>query len=176
MSWEAVTALSAAVTCLVIVVTVFVGVYQLREFQVQRRDIATIEVVRSLQDTTFNHAFYVIIALEPGIASTDLRARADAVEAAQILAFRFEPLGLMVHRGTIAFEVVDDLIGAAVMGAWERLKDDTERVRVEKHWPSYCEWFQWLAEQLEKRGRLQKAPAYLRFRDWNPSTGTRSGS
>jgi hypothetical protein len=39
-------------------------------------------------------------------------------------------------------------------------------VRREQDWPMYLEWFQWLAEQLESRGRLRETPAHIRVRDW----------
>ena len=166
MTWEAVTALATAFTGCVIVVTALVGIYQLRQLREQRRDAAAIELMRSLQDVTFARAFFIIFSLPAGASASDLQAAGQEFEeAAQILAFRFETLGLLVYRGTISFELMEDLMGGAVLGVWDRLKDETRRIREEKHWPMYCEWFQWLAEQLEKRGRLQQVPAHIRLRD-----------
>jgi hypothetical protein len=32
------------------------------------------------------------------------------------------------------------------------------------------EWYQWLAEQMERRGRPLEQPAFERYRDWSATT------
>jgi hypothetical protein len=78
-------------------------------------------------------------------------------------------LGLLVHRGTIPFETGEQLIGGLVLGSWRRLRKTVETTRTALQWPTYMEWFQWLAEQFEKRERLQQVPAHIRWRDWDLS-------
>ena len=169
MTWEAVTALSTAFTGVVIVATAIVGIGQIRQLRAQRRDAAAIELMRSLQDTTFAHAFRLLSSLAPGVKAEQLRAAGtDYEEAAQIAAFRFETLGMLVYRGTIAFDFVQDLVGGAIIEIWLRLEDTVRETREAKNWPMYCEWFQWLAEQYDKRGRLQQPPANLRHSNWEP--------
>lgn len=170
VNWEAVTAIATVFTGCVIAITALVGVYQLRQLQQQRRDSSAIELMRALQDTTFSHAFRIVLALPSGVQASELiSAGPETEEAAQILAFRFETLGLMVYRGAIPFDVVEDLIGGGVVSTWGRLKDVVQQTREQKHWPMYCEWFQWLAEQFEKRGRLQQIPAHIRLKGWSPT-------
>jgi hypothetical protein len=170
MNWEAITALSAAFTGLVIVVTALVGIDQLRQLRAQRRDSAAVELVRSLQDIDFTRAFGLIFSLPPAIAAADLRARGrEYEEAAQLMVMRFEILGLLVYRGTISFDVTEELIGGAVVGVWDRLKILTSETRKAQDYPMYLEWFQWLAEQFIKRNRLEQSPAHVRHRDWSPS-------
>jgi hypothetical protein len=167
MRWEAVTAIASAFTGFVILVTAVVGVYQLRQLREQRRDSAAIELMRSLQDTTFARAFRMIVSLPAGIPASDLRARgSDIEEAATILIFRFETLGLLVYHDAISFAVMEELVGGALLTVWNRLKDTINDIRAENDWPMYCEWFQWLAEQFDKRGRLEQTPAYIRLREW----------
>jgi hypothetical protein len=170
MNWEAVTAIATASTGCVILITAMVGIYQLRQMRQQRRDSAAIELMRSLQDTTFARAFQLVLSLPPEMRALEQQARdTNLEEAAIILAFRFETLGLLVYRGAISFDVMEDLVGGAVLTIWNRLKNPICEVRTEKDWPGYCEWFQWLAEQFEKRGRLREIPAHVRLRDWTPS-------
>jgi hypothetical protein len=167
VSWEAITALSTAFTGIVIVVTALIGIDQLRQLRAQRRDAAAVELVRSLQDTTFSNAFGLIQSLPVGISAADFHALgARYEEAATILAFRFETIGVLVYRGTISLEITSDVIGGATIGIWQRMKNVAFEVRTEQDWPMYLEWFQWLAEQLESRGRLRETPAYIRLRDW----------
>lgn len=165
MNWEAVTAIATLFTGCVIAVTAIIGVYQLRQLREQRRDAAAVELMRSLQDTTFARAFLTILELREDVTASELRARGPQVEeAAQILEFRFETLGQLVYRDTISFEVAEELVGGGVLTVWNRLRDTISRTREEKNWPMYCEWFQWLAERLEKRARLEQTPAYMRLR------------
>ncbi len=86
-----------------------------------------------------------------------------------VLGFRFEMLGVLVYRRVIPFEIAEDLVGGLVLGAWNRLTDTTLETRVTLEWPAYFEWFQWLAEQFEKRERLQQTPAHIRADDWRPA-------
>ncbi len=127
------------------------------------------ELMRSLQDTTFARAFQLVLSKPLETPASEQRSRdANLEEAETILAFRFETLGLLVYRGAISFDVMEDLMGGAVLLLWSRLKNSIYEIRREKGWPMYCEWFQWLAEQFEKRGRSQVIPAHVRLRDWTP--------
>jgi len=172
MSWEAVTALGTAFTGLVIVATALVGADQLRQLRAQRRDSAAVELVRSLQDTDFTRAFRLIFSLPPGCTASDLRARGPEYEdAAELIGIRFEMLGMLVHRRTVSFDVMEDLAAGATMTLWERLKGWAIEARETRNFASYMEWFQWLAEQLMKRDRVGRGPAHQRYADWTPRRG-----
>ncbi|HET9342564.1 MAG TPA: hypothetical protein VFO25_06595 [Candidatus Eremiobacteraceae bacterium] len=95
MGWEAVTAISTAIMGLVIAVTAFVGLDQLRQLREQRRDSATVELVRTFQDVDFTRAVGLVFTLPSGISATDLRAQGrEYEEAARLVALRFESLGV----------------------------------------------------------------------------------
>jgi hypothetical protein len=169
MSWEAVTALGTAGTTVVILVTAVAGVAQLRQLRAQRRDSAAVELMRSLQDSEFIRAFGLLIQLPAGVAAGDLRSRgSDYLNAAFVIGLRLEMLGVLVHRGAIAFDVTEDLAGGGIVSMWLRLKDFAQATREEQRYPMYLEWFQWLAEQYEKRDRLHQQPAFERHRAWVP--------
>lgn len=69
--------------------------------------------------------------------------------------------------GGMALALVQDLAGGIIVLMWHRLEKWLEQLRVEQGNPSDSEWFQWLAEQLERR-KLDKEPAYVRHREWTP--------
>src|SRR5208283_4201794 len=118
----------------VIAVTAYFGAVQLRQLRDQRRDAAAIELVRSIQDEAFSHAFRILNALPVGISGPDLRARGASYEdAAQLMSFRIEMIGWLVHRGTISFGVVDDLVGGGVVSMWNRLKGWALETRESQH-------------------------------------------
>jgi len=60
-----------------------------------------------------------------------------------------------------------DLAGGIIVVTWQRLEPWLTELRLQQNNPSYSEWFQWLAEQLERR-KDEKKPAYLLHRDWAP--------
>jgi hypothetical protein len=152
-----------------VVAAVVFGVVQVRHFGRQRRDAAAVELMRSLQDKEFTRAFRLIYALPEGIRARELRARGEEYEDAAFgISARFETLGLLVFRGSIPFHLVEDLVGGAVVGLWRRFRPWMEDVREEQAHRQLWEWFQWMAERLEERGRTEQAPAYERFRDWSP--------
>jgi hypothetical protein len=167
MSWEAIGALSAALTGVVIAITAVFGAIQLRQIRAQRRDFAAIELVRSIQDDAFSHGFRILLALPSGISGADLRACGpDHEDAAQLMAFRLEMIGWLVHRGTVSFTVVDELVGGGVVSMWDRIRGWANETREAQDYPMFLEWFQWLAEQLASRGRLLQTPAHIRNRQW----------
>jgi hypothetical protein len=169
VSWEAVTALSTAFTGVVIGVTAVAGVAQLRQLRAQRRDSAAVELMRSLQDSEFIRAFGLIMSLPAGVRADELRSRGrEYTDAAFIIGLRLEMLGVLVYRGAIAFDVTEDLAGGGIVSMWIRLKDFARATRDEQQYPMYLEWFQWLAEQYERRDRLQQTPAHERHRSWTP--------
>jgi len=174
VSWEAVTALSTVLTTAVILVTAIAAVAQLRLIRQQRRDAAAVELMRSLQDKDFIDGFRLLLALPAGISAADFRSRgAHYLDAAFIVSVRLEMLAVLVHRDTIAYDVAEDLGGGGILSMWLRLKDLTLAIREEQNYPMYSEWFQWLAEQNEKRDRLHQVPAYERHRAWVPKNGSR---
>jgi len=170
MNWEAVTAVSTAFTGLAIVVTAFVAIGQFRVQAAQRRDTASVELVKTLQDGLFVHAFQTVFSAPNDISLAELRRLGpECEEAARLLSFRFEMLGVLIYRGTISFEVTEELVGGAILSAWRKFRRATEEIRETQHYPMYMEWFQWLAEQLEKRSRLEQTPANILYKDWQPS-------
>jgi hypothetical protein len=171
VSWEAVTAVGTIFTGLVILGTALIGLDQLRQLRTQRRDVAAVELVRSLQDEMFLDAYRSIFAAgDEEISPDPRRTNAQYNKAAVVLGFRFEMLGVLVYRGTIPFEIAEDLVGGFVLLAWKRLRNTTLETRTSLGWPMFLEWFQWLAEQLEKRQRLEQTPAHVRAADWRPDS------
>lgn len=76
-------------------------------------------------------------------------------------------MGLMAFERIAPLELVEKLAGGLVVVMWRKLSPWLERVREEQSQPSWAEWFQWLAQQCERRKTAQE-PAYTKHRDWKP--------
>jgi hypothetical protein len=170
MNWEALTAISTAFTGLVIVATAIGGFVQIRHLREQRRDSATVELVRTFQDSDFVRAFDLVTSLPESLSADKLRERGpEYLGAVRTVAIRLEMVGALVHQRTISFEVTEEVCGGATVAVWRRVKALVEAQRTEQNYPIYLEWFEWLAEQFEKRSYLTHAPAHLRERNWKPN-------
>ncbi|MGC1381736.1 MAG: hypothetical protein WA814_12020, partial [Candidatus Baltobacteraceae bacterium] len=167
MNWEAVTAISTAFTGLVIVATATGGFAQIRQLREQRRDTASVELVRTFQDVDFVRAFDLVMALPEGLSADELREHGpEYLAAVRTVAIRFEMVGALVYRRTISFKITEEVCGGATVAAWHRLKAFVEAQRIERNHPMDMEWFEWLADQFEKRRYLTQTPARLREQHW----------
>jgi hypothetical protein len=151
----------------VIIALVF-GIAQIRQFRQQRLDAADLELMRMLQDAEFIQSFKLIYPLPSSISAQDLRAMGPEYESAALaMSARFEALGLLVFRGSIPFELVEQINGGNSILFWRKLQRWIEQMRTEQGHALLFEWFQWLAERMAERDRLKQIPAYHRHREWN---------
>jgi hypothetical protein len=152
----------------VVVGLVFNGL-QVRAATEQRRLAAAAEIVHSFQGRGFVEAAQVLWALPEGLQAEELRQRADVVDAIHTVGVVYETLGVLVHRRIVPLDLVQDVMGAAVVYMWIRVKPFVEDERARQRRASVFEWFQWLAERLEEHaGPAKKVGAHVAFRHWTP--------
>jgi hypothetical protein len=105
-------------------------------------------------------------------AAAELRAKGPEYEEAAILvSFAYETIGLLVFRGVTPFSIVEELTGGLAVLMWRKLERWQRDVRVESAENAWAEWFQWLVERLGTRAReKQRKPAYEAFSGWRPTS------
>jgi hypothetical protein len=81
MDLQALANLAQVVSALAVVAAIVFGLIQVRQFQMQRRDSAAAELVRSFLDAQFAQALRVIDALPNNAKAEQLRAGGAAMEA-----------------------------------------------------------------------------------------------
>ena len=79
-----------------------------------------------------------------------------------LVSLTLESVGIMVHRRVVSLEMVWELMGGLVLGAWERLEGWVEAMRAEQGREKFDEWLQWLVERLRQREALEELPAWKR--------------
>ena len=131
------------------IAVLFAIVFALVEFRqlgVQRREYASLEMMRSWESAEYIDAIYEILQLED---HTDPDVLSDTHKK---MAFRvsmtFEALGMMAYRGTLDIKAVNDLMGGAVCASWRNLDLWVIRYRADHNTRAF-EWYEWLAAQLE---------------------------
>lgn len=153
---------------LVVVGGVVFAIIQIRQFRRQRLEIACLELARSFQNIEFSRAHTLLLALPERVSPAELRQRHHDAEALAMLASTtFETIGVLVHHRMLPIALVDDLMGGTVVALWRKLEAWVESIRHEQGRRETHEWFQWLAEQLERRhASLPAQPAYEQHRGW----------
>lgn len=149
---------------------VIFGLIQIRQFRTQRRDLAAIELVRSFQDELFSHGYTTIADLPSGMTGKEFKALGgDFEELAMVIGLKYETVGLLVFRGIVPLDIVQDLVGGIAVILWEQLKPWVDTLREERDHPSLLEWYEWLVLQLEAHRSASDMPAHERHRDWTPA-------
>ncbi len=150
-----------------VVAAIVFGVVQVRQFRQQRRDAADVELMRSMQDREFTQSFRLIYSLPDNLSASGLRW-ALVTKKPPSLSALFESMGLLVFRGSIPFELVEQIVGGVVVLLWRKLRLWAIEYRAEQEHELLFEWFQWLAERIEERGRMAELPAYKKYSNWKP--------
>lgn len=143
------------------------GISQIRQFRQQRRDMAAIELVRSVQDSEFTNGFRLIHSLPEDISAADFKALGtDYVKYGLAVGMKYESIGLLVFKKVIPLEIVEELVGGVAITFWKRLSPWVESIRKEQSADFVFEWFEWLVDNLQDRGRDVRQPAHKQYRDW----------
>jgi len=146
------------------------AVVQIREFREQRRQVVTVELVRSFHDPDFARAVNLIRQLPDGVSADELRSKGSEFEQAAIMiATRYETMALLVFREMTSFAMVHELTGGLAIVMWRKLSMYMESIREEMGEPKFAEWFQWLGELLIRESeKSEPEPAYQMYANWRP--------
>ena len=146
---------------------VIFGVIQIRIIERQRREQAAVTLVHSFQSADFNRALRLVWSLPPGTSAAELRnERPEVEEAALFIGTTLETIGVLVHRRVVPLNLVDDLMGDAIVAFWPRLQDWIKALRKEQERESVFEWFQWLVERLSQHERRRNVGAHMKYVEW----------
>jgi len=168
MSLEVIVSISQIVGAVTVVGGTIFALIQLSEFRKQRRDAVAGELMRAFMNSDFAHAVHVIKGIPDGACAEDIRRGGPETEmAAVVINTTFETMGLLVFERIAPFTLVVELVGGIVVVMWRKLGAWANQIRSEQSQPSWAEWFQWLAEQCERRKSTQE-PAYIKHKNWVP--------
>nr|MDQ3309816.1 DUF4760 domain-containing protein [Gemmatimonadota bacterium] len=123
-----------------------------------------------VQNDALNTGIRRLVALPANLPEAEFnRQLGDDLDEVWSFAMTFESLGILVHRGEVNLDLVDEFFGGMVILSWDRLGPYIVAIRQRTGNPQTLEWFQWLAERLqEHREKPGTAPAYVKYRNWKP--------
>lgn len=69
----------------------------------------------------------------------------------------YNGLGFLLHRRLIDIDEIDYLLSGSIEETWNRVRPVVEAMRVRYDMPGLCEWFEYLHDRMQERGRSMLA-------------------
>ena len=157
----------------VVIGGIFFAVIQMRQLRQQRRELAAIELFRFFGRPQFSHAYREVLRMPDGLDVDEMRAYSEAAEnCAMTISTTMENIGVMMYQRIVPSVLVKNLMGSSAIMLWRKLEVYINGIRNDLDNPAAFEWFQWLAETLERLQETDLAPAYEAHKDWKPLGST----
>lgn len=152
MNSDIVTIIANLALTLSFIVALIFGIAQVNAAARDRKERLTLEAMRNFQSREFAELISYVTSHKMPKTLEELRA---LPESERVLLIQFgqqmEMLGMLVAERIIDIDLVDKTLGSFVYTSWERSKKFYMEVRVETNDPFLSEYFQWLAELIDKR-------------------------
>jgi len=125
------------------------------------------ECVRSFEDKEFTEAYRLLTTLKPEQTKEEINALSDEYEVAALRAeMKFETIGLLVYKGVVPIDAMEDLVGDVALPIWNLLEKWVSETRIDRSHPTFWEWYRWLVDRLIERGESNRLPAYETCKNW----------
>ena len=158
-------------TALTVLTAVVFGVIEMHRARKDREERAAFVAVQAILTPAWMQSMTLVQAISDGTTPAQIEADPRLFQAVQSIACILESLGYAVFARMVPLNVVDELLGGTVRVAWRNLHGyveyERERAGSKKNW----EWFQWLAEQVDRHSKARTSlslGAHEAYRDWQP--------
>lgn len=159
-----------AVQTAAVVVGIGFAVYETRRYREERNREAAFELLHAFQTAEFARALVLLYRLPDGLTKREIEGRlGEDVYLVNVLAGTWESLGILVHKGEVSLQLVDDFFSGPIVVSWRKMRGYFLDERRETGRETIGEWTQWLAERFaDREGGVAPMPAHVEFRDWRP--------
>ena len=158
-------------TALTVITGVVFGLVEAHRARHARQERAAFAAVRAILTPQWMASMIIVHGIPDNCEPAKIEADQRVLTAAHAVAITLEGLGYSVYARVVPLPVVADLVGGTVRLAWRKLRPYAEAERARSGSHKTFEWFQWLAEQLERHSpgktNLQLG-AYEAYPDWKP--------
>ena len=147
--------ISAVVAATGVLVGVTLAYLEVRSLAETRRTDLVISLYRDFGNKDYQKAWQTVIRSEYKDYS-DYVEKYGLDEAYQVVML-FEGMGTLLHMKLIDIVLVQHLISGPIESTWEKMKPIIEGHRQQINQPQFCEWFEYLYNEMQKREqRLQQ--------------------
>lgn len=157
---EIITTAANLALALSLIVALIFGVAQVKAAARDRRERFTLETLRNFQTREFAELINYVSNRDTPSSRKEMGALPMNEQVSFIqLAQQMESLGLLVAEKFIDIDLVDKTLGSFVTTSWQKYKKMFLDMRDQD--PFIGEYFQWLAEKIDKRMREEpRKPFY----------------
>jgi hypothetical protein len=165
-------AIFQAIEAIAVVIAVGFAMLQVRPYRRDKRRESAMERLHSFQTPSFARALNIVYRMPEGLNKEKIEQFCgDEFHLVYAMTTTWESLGVLVHRGEIDLQLIDDFFSGPIRISWRRLESHVMGEREENARETINEWFQWLNERLaEMESKHPPVPAHIAHRDWKPKT------
>ena len=158
------------ISALILLAGLGFAVLQVRQFRLVREREISLELLRSYQTREFAAASYLVLSLPNNLTAEEIEERlVDRMESLYVLFATFESLGILVFRGEVSLDTVDDYFSGLIVISWQKLRPYIYRLRKQENRETLAEWMEWLHDRMADRERQgEPLPAHIAHRSWTP--------
>lgn len=156
------------VEAVAVVIGVGFAMIQVRQYRRDKHREAALELLHSFQTPSFAKALNFVYNLPDGLTKEEIESAAgDDFYLVYALMTTWESLGVLVYRGEVDLDLVDDFFSGPIRISWRKLEGHVVGERSMLGRDTIEEWFQWLTDRLEEReSRTPPVPAHIAHKDW----------
>ena len=158
-------------TALTVLTAVVFGLIEMRRARKEREERAAFVAMQAILTPAWMNSMSLVQSISDGTTPSQIEADPRLFKAVQSIACILESLGYAVFARMVPLNVVDEVLGGTVRVAWRKLRGYAEYERARSGSQKNWEWFQWLAEQIDrhsKAGTSLTLGAQDAYRDWRP--------
>jgi hypothetical protein len=149
---------------------VIFAVIQVRHYKERRQREIAFELLHSFQTPEFWKALQGIFDMPEGLSKKEIDEYfGDNVHLAYALMATWESLGILVFRGVVGLDLVEDFFSGPIAISWKKLQPHVVGKREDLNRETLAEWFEWLGERLKDiELKRPPIPAHIAHKDWRP--------
>src|SRR5258706_16190183 len=162
MTNDLITLIANLALTLSFVIGLIFGIAQVKAAARDRRERLTLETLNNFQTHEFAELLHYINTHKMPLNRKEMEAL-PSEEQVMFIQFgqEMESLGILVAEKFINIDLVDKTLGAFVTTSWEKYKSMFLEIREKTPDPFLGEYFQWLAERIDERMKLNpRKPFY----------------
>lgn len=163
MSVAAISVVLAAAS--VVAASVFYSFQIRNQTRVRRADLV-MRLYATWDSLEFQEAFHTIYWAEFDDYDSAIAALHGRRHVGTYLFSFFDQVGILLRRGLIDFDLVDDLLGNSARQLWEKIEPVVQEARVRSDDPRLYEHFEYLCREMTRRG----SPGRPVYRDITTAT------
>ncbi len=158
-----------AIESIAVVIGVGFAMLQVRQYRRDKHREAALELMHSFQTPSFAKAMNMVYNMPDGLSKEEIENHSgNKFHLVYALMTTWESLGILVFRGEVELDLVDEFFSGPIKISWRKLQGHVLGERELLGRDTIEEWFQWLTERLAERESVKaRVPAHIAHKHWS---------